>query len=280
MRKARSKDEVQAIASFEKTRKARSVPNAEKKTTHYGNVIRQYREKQGMDQRSVGEALGYSTNTISNWENGVSRPDIDAVPQLCVLLGIPLTEFFDMDHDPAAPENESQLLKDYRSLNQDQQQTVAMLAKRLAKNEAHVKKTIRKLKECIMLPVHPLSAAAGIGTPMEDTCKPGSAFVTENRLSRQSDAIYFINGDSMEPTYHNGDHVYVQHASELNYGEIGIFIVSGVTYIKEFRKSGLYSHNRSYRIMKLTDDDNVHLVGRVLGRVESEDMMDNALLEL
>ncbi len=280
MRKARNKDAEQAIPSFERTRKSHSVPINEKRTTHYGNTIRQYREQMGMDQRSVAEAIGYSTNTISNWENGVSRPDIDAVPQLCKLLQIPLPIFFDIEHDPSAPEIESDLLRDYRSLNADQQQTVAQLTKRLARIETHIKKTVKRLKDCILLPVQSLSAAAGIGASTDDPPDPGKAFVTDNRLARQSDAIYLINGDSMEPTYHNGDHVYVQHTKELKYGEVGIFIVSGVPYIKEYRKNGLYSHNRNYRIMKLTDDDDVRLVGRVLGRVNEDDMMDSVLQAL
>ena len=66
MRTARKRDNEQAIASFEKTRKSGSLPLNEKRTTHYGNVIRRYREKAGLDQGSVGRAIGYSTNTISN----------------------------------------------------------------------------------------------------------------------------------------------------------------------------------------------------------------------
>ena len=280
MRKARNKDAEQAIPSFERTRKSRSVPIAEKRTTHYGNIIRKYREQVGIDQRTVAEAIGYSTNTISNWENGVSRPDIDAVPQLCKLLQIPLPVFFDIEHDPSAPENESTLLSDYRTLNADQQQMVVQLTRRLAKSEAHIRKTVNRLKDCILLPVQPLSAAAGIGAPADDLPCPGKAFVTDNRLSKQSDAIYLINGDSMEPTFHNGSHVYVQHTQELKYGEVGIFIVSGTPYIKEYRRNGLYSHNKNYRIMKMTEDDDVRLVGRVLGPVEEDDMLDSVLREL
>ena len=49
MRTARKRENEQAIASFEKTRKSGSLPLTEKRTTHYGNVLRRYREKAGMD---------------------------------------------------------------------------------------------------------------------------------------------------------------------------------------------------------------------------------------
>ena len=281
MRKARSKDEEQAIAAFERTRKSRSVPLKEKKTTHYGNTLRQYREKAGMDQRYVGEAIGYSTNTISNWENGVSRPDIDAVPKLCQLLHIPLPVFFDIESDPSVPDDENQLLNEFRTLNEEHRQTVVQLARRLVKSETHVRKTVKKLMDCILLPLQPVSAAAGTGMPADDiSSKPDRVFVTDNRLARQADAVYLVNGDSMEPKYNNGDHVYVEYVNELKYGDVGIFIVSGAQYIKEYRKSGLYSYNRNYRIMKLSDDDDVRLIGRVLGRVEADELMDSVLKEL
>ena len=281
MRKARTRDDEQAISSFERTRKSRSVPLNQKRTTHYGNTIRRYREMSGMDQKTVGESLGYSTNTISNWENGVSRPDIDAIPRLCELLRIPLNVFFDVEHDPAAPQNEIALIKDFRMLGNERQRAVLQLTHQLAKSDSQLKQAIKRLRQCISLPVQPLSAAAGTGAATDDRLPaPERIFVIENHLASVADAIYTVNGDSMEPTYRNGDLVYVQHTHEIKPKEIGIFIVSGAPYIKEYRKTGLYSHNRAYRMMKLTDDDDVRLIGKVLGRVETEDLVENELQKL
>ncbi len=280
MRKARLKDQEQAISSFERTRKSHSVPISEKRTTHYGNIIRRYRERQGLDQRSVGAALGYSTNTISNWENGVSRPDIDAVPKLCELLQIPLHVFFDIECDPAVPEQESSLIQDFRSLGQERRRMAAQLLRMLAEQEAKMQDSVRQIRQCVCLPVQALGVAAGTGVPNDETPEPHNAFVLDNRLARQADAIYVVNGNSMEPTYHSGDYVYVQHTPSIEQGEIGIFIVSGAAYIKEYRKTGLFSHNKAYRAMKLTDDDDVRLIGRVLGKVEQDHMMDSILQRL
>lgn len=272
MRVARVREHEQAIASFEHTRKAKSVPLKDKRTTHYGNTIRKHREALGMDQRSVGAALGYSTNTISNWENGVSRPDIDAVTGLCALLQIPLPVFFALEQDPAVPEDEQALMRDYRALSAEHQQSVRQLTRQLAETDRAVRQSMDRLKNCLVLPVHALSAAAGIGVPAEAEDTRESAFVTDNRLSRQATAICRVNGDSMEPKFHNGDQVYVQHAESLAFGEVGIFLVNGALYIKEYRKSGLYSYNKAYRVMKMAADDDVRLMGRVLGRVDEKDL--------
>ena len=279
MRKARARDDEKAISSFNRTRKSSSAPG-EKRTTHYGNIIRQYREMNAMDQRTVGEALGFSTNTISNWENGVSRPDIDAIPKLCELLHIPFPVFFDVEQDPAAPESETALIKAFRQLGEDRKQAVLQLTRHLARSEMKLHKAFNQIKASRVLPVASLSAAAGIGVPMEEVPTQERAIVADNTLSAAADFICQVNGDSMEPTYQNGDYVYVRYSKDLSYGDVGIFIVAGAAYIKEYRKSGLYSHNKAYRLMKVSADDDVRLIGQVLGRVAPEDLLENQLRNL
>ena len=43
-----------------------------------------------------------------------------------------------------------------------------------------------------------------------------------------------INGDSMEPLYHNGDMVLVQNCSSVEVGELGIFVLDGDGYFKKY----------------------------------------------
>ena len=277
MRKARQREDEQAIAAFERTRKSRSVPMEHKRTTHYGNIIRQYRERAGLDQKTVAEALSYSTNTISNWENGISRPDIDAVAQLCGLLRIPLPVFFGVTDDPAAPETEKRLTAAFRTLGEDRRQLAVELLESLARDEERLRQLIKSLAGRRRLPVQALSAAAGTGTPLDDIGRPRYVYAEDNRLSRMADELYLVNGDSMEPTYHDGDLVYVQHAQTLEKGEIGIFVVAGAGYIKEYRKTGLYSHNKAYKPIRPSDDDSVRLIGRVLGRAAPEEILEPEL---
>ncbi len=273
MRTARVRENEKAIASFERTRKSKSAPITEKRTTHYGNVLRRYREKAGMDQASVARAIGYSTNTISNWENGVSRPDIDAVPSLCALLRIPLTVFFDIPFDPASPQEEQELLHGFRQLGPARRGIASSIVRQMAEDEAAVKATVRSLKKSISLPLSPLSAAAGVSVPMEDVRGKGAVCLRDNPLARQADEIFLINGDSMEPAFPDGSMVYVRHANRVSPGEIGIFNVGGAPMIKEFQPQGLRSYNRAYRLIRLGDDDRVSCLGRVLGPVSPEDVL-------
>ena len=82
------------------------------------------------------------------------------------------------------------------------------------------------------------------------------------------DCIFSISGDSMEPEFHDGDMVMVQRlhdSSELNIGEIGAFACGNDAYIKVYSKAGLRSLNKKYKMIRFHEDDQVMLIGRVLG---------------
>ena len=53
----------------------------------------------------------------------------------------------------------------------------------------------------------------------------------------------------------------------LREGEIGIFLVDNEGYIKEYRKDGLHSHNPAYAPLTFSENEPVHCVGKVIGKV-------------
>ncbi len=69
----------------------------------------------------------------------------------------------------------------------------------------------------------------------------------------------------MEPTYHDGDLVYVEKRQVVDTGDIGVFIVNNECFIKEAGKDGLISHNSKYAMIPGTK--HIICVGKVLGKV-------------
>ena len=65
-----------------------------------GKKIRQLRFKAGLTQEQLGEQLGIGAQSVSKWENGVSMPDITALPLLAEIFGISIDDLFDL---PPAP---------------------------------------------------------------------------------------------------------------------------------------------------------------------------------
>ena len=76
-----------------------------------------------------------------------------------------------------------------------------------------------------------------------------------------------VSGRSMEPDYYDGDTVLVSQKVEINYGDIGIFIVNGNAYIKEYGKTELISHNPEADNIKISEHDNIVCMGKVIGKL-------------
>lgn len=80
------------------------------------------------------------------------------------------------------------------------------------------------------------------------------------------DFIIGVNGDSMEPDYHDGDLLYVKKTECISHGDVGIFTIGNECFLKEYGENGLLSRNRDYDDIPGTED--VRLIGKVIGRVE------------
>lgn len=82
---------------------------------------------------------------------------------------------------------------------------------------------------------------------------------------RGGDFIIGVNGDSMEPDYHDGDLLYVAKTENISYGDVGIFTVGNECFLKEYGEDGLISRNKEYDDIPGTED--VRLIGKVIGKV-------------
>ena len=105
-------------------------------------------------------------------------------------------------------------------------------------------------------------AAAGNGYYFDDI----PTDTIEAPYKEGADFIIGVSGDSMEPTYSDGDLVYVEKSQIVNTGDIGIFMLDNECYIKEAGESGLISHNSKYDL--IPGNDNIHCIGKVLGKVD------------
>lgn len=54
----------------------------------FGDRLKQARTNAKMTQQELAERIGAKGNSISNWEKGVSRPDIEQVSQICAVLNV------------------------------------------------------------------------------------------------------------------------------------------------------------------------------------------------
>lgn len=80
---------------------------------------------------------------------------------------------------------------------------------------------------------------------------------------RGTSFIARVSGVSMEPTYHNGELVFVHSTEEIPVGRIGAFFMDGQQWIKELGDGELISHNPEYDPIPMRED--IRCQGLVLG---------------
>ena len=243
-----------------------------KKAVHVvGEQIKHHREQLHMEQKELGSRIGVTANAVCNWENGRTRPDLNYLPKICDALNISFYDLFDID-DPSRriTAREQTLISDYRSLSDGHKYAVDQLVTAL--KNAEFAENCPDITELVFFEKQ---LAAGIDTGLEFDDEGEPIFLYSSPVIDQADCVFCVNGDSMEPAYHNGDMVLVErfpNCPELKYGEIGAFICGNNTYIKKYEEDGLHSLNPNYKTMCFGDEESVYMIGRVIGILEPGDL--------
>ena len=231
-----------------------------------GDRIKEYRLIRGMTQQDIADALGESSGrVIYNWEKGIGRPDCDKLARLCDLLGVSADELIgckSMTQRPTATEWTT--LQKYRALDEHGKEVVDYLIDSEYKRVAALSK--KPKPHILKIDWFTLPASAGTGNIL-DSDLAEELFVPESAEAEQADFVISVGGDSMEPTYHDGDKVFVEKCDAVEVGEVGIFVVNGDVYIKELGNQCLISHNEKYKPIRIGENDSVYCCGRVIAVV-------------
>lgn len=81
-----------------------------------GPRIRKYREAQNLSQKELAKLIGVSNSRISNWEQGINRPDVDILASICEALKVSPSELLDIRLKPEdMNEHERKVIMAYRT---------------------------------------------------------------------------------------------------------------------------------------------------------------------
>ena len=254
----------------------------------FGTRLNDKRKDLGITQPQLASMLGVSQSAIGSWETDVNSPRATILYDLFEILHCDANyllqdETKELYKNEATPEEFEKIIRKYRYIAEHSPNGIKTIDTVLD-NEYAIAEQLEKQKDRIQeleakpapnvtpmrtKPYYQRMASAGSGEYLFEDIPTDQIEVEDTPLSRKADFVLGVNGQSMEPTYNDGDNVLVRKTSDVSIGHIGVFIRGSHCYIKELGEDRLISHNEDKETYPDIYPDNVpiRVVGAVLGKV-------------
>ena len=137
----------------------------------FGEKLKAARIESGLKQSELAKKLNTTGNTISNWENNVSKPDLDTLSYICGILHVTASYFL----QATIPEDEVsiselKLVKKYRYIT-EHSPSGAKTINAVLENEYAIAEQLEKQKDRIEELETSQAAVIDIQTRLEDSTR-------------------------------------------------------------------------------------------------------------
>lgn len=242
-----------------------------------GSILKQLRIASGKTQKEVAEILGRKQQIVGHWETGYSQPDANTLFTLCEIYGTTVDSAFGFKKTNISF-HDFKLLEKYNDLDDYGKETINIALERestrvqqlteLRSRPAAVIDFQERNHPAARLAEYFRSASAGGGVFILGNEATSKISVSESDWDDRVDYVISISGDSMEPDFSDGDKVMVSQRVEIHHGDVGIFVVDGKAYIKEYGETELISRNRKRPNIKISEYNNIVCMGKVIGKLK------------
>lgn len=230
--------------------------------------MKEARKKQGFTQEQVAIKIGVAKSTYTGYEKGYSEPNMLLLSKIMDTLGVDANYLFQdevkaMRDTRATPHEMEHLVKKYRLLDPYGKEAVDGVLDVEWRRCTQLPQEAAQESEAIyfIVPAFLSAMSAGTGQPPLDDSMENYRLTREP--PRGTSYIAPISGDSMEPTYHDGDKLFIRACTEIEPGQIGVFYMDSQQWVKELGDGVLISHNPAYPPRPMTED--IRCQGLVLG---------------
>lgn len=237
--------------------------------TQIALFLKQLRKTSGLTANDVVNNLksydiDISSKTLYGYESGLSMPNADAFVSLCRIykcdnpldvFGTPTITSFEMEH-----------IEKYRALDRYGQETISYILNRETERVNQLNHAATAPAATRIINYYYRLASAGTGQIIFDMPPTKRIEIPAIPEYRKADYAIGVNGNSMEPVYHDGDTLLVEMTDTVEIGEIGIFLVNGESFVKERGKTELISLNPESKNIPLNED--ARCLGKVIGKIE------------
>ena len=241
----------------------------------FGERLTQLRKDYGYNTRNeFAEKLGIPSTTLRNYETDVREPGHTFLKQISEFFNVSVDYLLCLTDDKEVlnsfrlRSSEQNLVEKYRLLDSHGQETVSYILDRELKRTEQLEKAAafsQRPNTRIIQYFHKL-ASAGTGQFVFDDIPVEQIEIPDTSAYKHVSYAISIKGDSMEPLYEDGDVLLIDSDTQIEMGEIGVFLVDGNSYVKKLGNGELISLNENYPNIPLTEDS--RYMGKVVDRLE------------
>lgn len=215
--------------------------------------------------KAFSKDIGLAYTTVrSILERGVLNAKVENVIKICKGLNIKPENLMDLD-ETIISESVTTLIK----LTPSRQHNVLDYAKHQLELQNNTKDNIVDFNDYKDNKVNEASVygyvSAGTG---EQIFNEPQFTVTVKGDVPIHDLALQVNGNSMEPMFHDKEVIFIEKTHEIKNGQIGVFIIDGEAYVKkvyvEENRLTLVSLNKEYPDLHFYENQSVELVGKVI----------------
>lgn len=211
--------------------------------------LKYLRNKFNMEQIDLAHSLGRkSSSSVSEWEKGKYTPKIKTLAEIAQIFEVDLDDLMNIDLSQAEKSLVDKIIDVSSQLQEMRQQKVYNFAESELEEQRYLEEQHEEYQ-----------GQTAAGAPIEGQQPiPFVGATTVNLL---------VNGDSMEPNFHDGDIIEYHPQPELENGEIGVFAVNGGITMKRFRRNDdlrLESLNKKYEDIIIKETDDFSILGKVI----------------
>ena len=258
--------------------------------------IRQLSKDKGLSLTVLEQNLGFGNGSIGKWNK--QSPSCARISLVADYLGTSVDYLISGKEKNSSTEltaDEQELLTYFNELDTfnkgkiiGKAETLAELNTKTVKSEPkNITKTVLKQPKTgaliepdqinedtyTYIDLYDMPASAGNGTYlMSNSCEPLK--VKCNSLTSDANFAVEVRGESMEPSFYDGDVILIKTQPFVELGELGIFIINDEGYVKEFGGDRLISLNSKYKDIYFHEYDDIHCKGKVLGVLENDDILE------
>ena len=233
-----------------------------------GELIAFNRKKQRMSQPELAAILSkqgfpLTHKAISKWETNAAEPSVTVFLAVCKILKIEDIYGAYFGFNPSNP---------LSGLNEEGREKALDYIRLLHASGFYVQAAGQILPFRRQIDVYENAVSAGTGNLLFDGVKETYTVTDAALIPEDASFGVLIRGNSMEPEFQDGQIAWVLKQDYVSDGEIGIFALTGESYIKKLQdnQDGLYlvSLNKTYAPIPVGENDRLDTFGIVIGKCD------------